>query len=340
MLIDAMFSLKNLFEMKKTILILSFFIVFIACKKDPNNDISGLRESAGRINTLSIITENNLWNGALGDSIRAKFASPVDGLPQQEPLFTLKQYTPELFNGFISTTRIALIIGKTNTNVFEIKINELAQPQTTVHIGGTSIEETIKILEKNYPKVIEAFKKQELEENQRRIQKSLLNVDKIKKKFGVKINIPDAYKYALEKDKFMWIRKETHSGNASLLIYEVPIALLKNENDVIQNIVQMRDTIGKNIEGTLPNTHMITEAAYAPYLFEIQLKGKPAFETKGTWELKNDFMGGPFINYAILDEANNRYLVLEGFCYNPSTSKRDLMFELEAIIKSVQFLKK
>jgi hypothetical protein len=138
----------------------------------------------------------------------------------------------------------------------------------------------------------------------------------------------------------MWIRKETHSGNASLMIYEVPIAQLHNENEVIQNIVAMRDTIGKNIEGTLPNTFMVTEAAYAPYFFEIYLTGIKTYETKGTWELKNDYMGGPFINYAILDEANNRFLVIEGFCYNPSSSKRDLMFELEAIIKSVAFIKK
>jgi hypothetical protein len=61
------------------------------------------------------------------------------------------------------------------------------------------------------------------------------------------------------------------------------------------------------------------------------------FETKGTWQLENDYMSGPFINYSILDKKNNRILVLEGFCYAPSKEKRDLMFELEAIIKSVKF---
>jgi hypothetical protein len=51
-------------------------------------------------------------------------------------------------------------------------------------------------------------------------------------------------------------------------------------------------------------------------------------------------MSGPFINYAIVDQPNHRILVIEGFCYAPSKQKRDLMFELEAIIKSTQFLKK
>jgi hypothetical protein len=85
---------------------------------------------------------------------------------------------------------------------------------------------------------------------------------------------------------------------------------------------------------------MITEDSYSPYLFHINLNGKEAYETKGTWELKNDYMSGPFINYTIIDRTNKRILVLEGFCYDPSKEKRDLMFELESIIKSVEFLKK
>jgi hypothetical protein len=62
---------------------------------------------------------------------------------------------------------------------------------------------------------------------------------------------------------------------------------------------------------------------------------KETFETKGTWELNNDFMSGPFINYAIIDTQYNRILVLEGFYY-AFKEKRDLMHELESIIKSVE----
>jgi hypothetical protein len=53
---------------------------------------------------------------------------------------------------------------------------------------------------------------------------------------------------------------------------------------------------------------MITEEAYSPYFFKIKLDGKLTYEMKGTWELRNDFMSGPFINYAILDEENDRVL--------------------------------
>jgi hypothetical protein len=83
---------------------------------------------------------------------------------------------------------------------------------------------------------------------------------------------------------------------------------------------------------------MITEKAYSPYFLQTQIDHKLTYETKGTWQLKNDFMAGPFINYAIKDHKNNRYLILDGFTYNPSKAKRDLVFELEAMMKSVVFI--
>ena len=48
-------------------------------------------------------------------------------------------------------------------------------------------------------------------------------------------------------------------------------------------------------------------------------------------------MAGPFLTYIINDKENNRKLILEGFVFAPATKKRDYMFELEAILKSVHF---
>jgi hypothetical protein len=64
----------------------------------------------------------------------------------------------------------------------------------------------------------------------------------------------------------------------------------------------MRDSIGSlYIHGKEPGTDMITEEAYAP-TFVVNLDNKLTYETKGTWELRDDFMSGPFINYAIIDK--------------------------------------
>ena len=66
-------------------------------------------------------------------------------------------------------------------------------------------------------------------------------------------------------------------------------------------------------------------------------KGQKASESKGLWEVNGCALGGPYINYIIEDKAHNRLLVVEGFLYAPGVAKRDMLFELEAIIKSLEF---
>lgn len=101
----------------------------------------------------------------------------------------------------------------------------------------------------------------------------------------------------------------------------------------------MRDSIGESyIPGREEGMYMITEKAYAPYVFDSELAGRKAIETKGMWEVKDFFMAGPFINYIVEDKPNDRLLVLEGFTFAPSTNKRDYMFELEAILKTLRFI--
>jgi hypothetical protein len=80
---------------------------------------------------------------------------------------------------------------------------------------------------------------------------------------------------------------------------------------------------------------MGTESAFTPFISETIIDNKPAFETRGLWDVKNAFMSGPFINYAIEDKVNNRMVIVEGYVFAPSVAKRDYVFELEAIIKSI-----
>ena len=51
-------------------------------------------------------------------------------------------------------------------------------------------------------------------------------------------------------------------------------------------------------------------------------------------------MAGPFVQYIVEDTAQGRWVVVEGFCFAPSVSKRDAMFELQTILSSTTFLEK
>jgi hypothetical protein len=321
---------------KAHFIVLVFSFLFFSCTKKSDRLP---RKATGKINTISIIIDTQLWNGVVGDSIRNKFAYPVIGLTKEEPLFTINQYPTKLMEGFMTDGRAIIVIKEGEKNEFSIKKNQYASPQNVFHISGKTSACILKIIEKNAPKIIQTIKETEITENQRINSQSLLNSAIILNKFNISLKIPKGYLYVLQETNFVWLKKEIISGNTSLLIYQVPISSIKKDSNAIANIIKMRDSIGNlYISGTEPDTRMITEEGYAPYLFKIKLDGKETFETKGTWELKNDFMSGPFINYAIVDEEHNIILVLEGFCYSPSKEERDLMHELESIIKSIVIL--
>ena len=315
-------------------------VFFLSCN---NKRDTSTEKTTGEINTISVLIDDQLWKGEIGDSVRNKFASSVIGLPQEEPQFTINQYPIKFLEGFVVNSRNSIVIKKEAVGRFEIKKNEFATPQNVFYISGRNTIEITDTIEKYTPEIIRIMRQTEIAENQRINDTALIKTERIKKKFKIALNIPKGYNSVLTRKKFIWFKKEITGGSTSVLIYHIPIKNIENHpnSSVINNIIKMRDSIGSlYIHGTERHSKMITEQAYSPYFFNTKLDGRITYETKGTWEMKNDFMSGPFINYCITDYKNQRILVLEGFCYAPSKKKRDLMFELEAIIKSVKFIKK
>ncbi len=319
--------------------LLSFTLIFfllLGCE-EKNNETKNTSSSSGNINSLTVVIDSDNWNGRVGEAIRDIFAANVDGLPQQEPLFNLNHLPPSTFTGFARKNRTFLKIEFSDASEFRILRDSFAKPQVGILVKGSK-DEIIANLEANAGKFINEFRSAELKEQLRRIKKSAKDDAPLRETFGVNLTFPTAYRYAKEEDKFIWMRKDIKNGNMELLVYEVPISIIENDEEVIANIIKMRDSVGKqNIPGPSEGQYMITEEAYAPYIKDISFRGKKAYEVKGTWEVKNAFMAGPFLLYAIKDEENQRYLIAEGFVFKPSYAKRNHIFEIEAILKSLDF---
>lgn len=292
--------------------------------------------SSGSINSLSVVISDPLWNGECGDSIRKKLAAPVDGLPQEEPLFNIDQYNIQHLDGVKSLSRNLVIVEQRQPSGFRIVKDEFSVPQVVVHISGSQ-EEIIGHLEVNSDSIVRTLKSGEIAVSQTNMAGSALDDGKIRQKFGVSMLVPSDYEYAVEKRNFIWLKKDFRDGSASVLIYKVPIRNIRKRGDYVSNITRARDSIGRlYIHGKARHSRMITEESYSPYFRATTLDGMTAYETKGTWELRNDFMNGPFVNYAIINKKKRHCLVVEGFCYAPSAKKRDIMHELEAVIRSVR----
>lgn len=323
--------------MKKILLLLISLPLLISCESDGSKGQRIVSNSSGNINSLSVVIDNDLWEGSIGKTIRDSIGISVYGLPQDEPSFTMKQLPPVVFTDFARKNRIVLKIEKgkeADTKFFE---NAYARPQKMIVVSGNTNKEIVDQLLENQAKIISAFKNEEIKEKQRRISKSLNKNNNIEDKLGITINFPSAYRIAKEEGNFFWMRRDIETGTLNLMIYEMPLNYISKGETALDDIIRMRDSIGQtHIPGPSEGTFMITDQAYWPSIEKTILDNKPTTVTKSTWIVKNQFMSGPFINYVVEDDINKRLLIVEGFAFAPSVSKRNYVFELESIIKSIK----
>ena len=314
------------------ILVLSLFI--ISCD---NSNTNYKPLSSGRLHSVSVVLDKQDWESEIGKTIRDLYADEYLGLPQIEERFSLSQIDYSTFSGFTRTGRNIIYINKRKSKGSSITINKYARPQVFLEISGTNQTEILEQLKSSKETGISYFSKGEVVENQRRILQSVLIDSEIKDQFNIELTMPSAYSlFKMEKD-FLWYQKPTKYGTSNVVISELNFL----DQITMKEVIKIRDSISKNnIPGRLENSYMITEQAYEPFFIQTKIKQFESSETRGTWEVNGDFMGGPFINYIIKDTVNKRSVYLEGFVFSPSERKRDNIIELESIIKSLKIYKK
>lgn len=311
----------------------------VSCEDDRKKNY--LPNSVGAINTLSVVIDNEMWKGAVGDTIRKYYAAEVIGLPWVEPMFSIHQMPPEVFTGNTRSSRNILVVQKDTAVVAGIKTDLYAEPQKVALIKGPSEQVIMEKIASTAEKAIATFKMNDIKESQKRFTRSLNRETDLQEELGISLTMPSVYKIAKQENNFFWIERQIPKGTMNILVYEMPLQSIPEDSTRVDAIVKMRDSIGqKYVPGREEGMYMITEKAYAPYVFDAEIAGRPAIETKGMWEVKNFMMAGPFVNYIVEDAPNNRLVVLEGFTFAPSTNKRDYMFELEAVLKTLKFEKK
>ena len=307
-------------------------LILVSCDKEVKNFKP---QSSGRINSISVIIDKSSWDGKIGDAIRDKYASEFIGLPQVEEAFTLNYIPYEAFTGFGRTARNVIYINKKKQDKPRMIRDRYARPQLFLEVSGLDNESIIQGISSSFEFSSAQFQNGEITENKNRILNSLLK-DTGLDSLNISLNIPSAYSVFKNEPETVWLQKPLKNGTSNLIIKDLNSSVSDFEKINLNDVVSLRDSIGKEfIPGRVENSYMITEKEYLPYISYQTVNGFEAIETRGTWEVKGDYMGGPFINYIIKDTLNNSLLYVEGFVFSPSQRKRDKMIELEAVIKSM-----
>jgi hypothetical protein len=324
--------------MKKILYTILITLLISSCV---GNDKVILRSAVGKINKVMVVTKSSHWLGDIGKEIRNTFGELILGLPQPEAKMSVSQVAPNGFSSMMKAGRSILVLEESDKENFTIKYNVYAQPQTVIYISAKDENGLIEQFKKHKTTILNAYRDADLKSVQKTFSKSKVDDSKYKtlQNLGISLTIHDKFRTVDDTGDFLWLRHHLTSGIAktgsnNILVYAVP---LEEESKVAENIISVRDSIGKrHIPGSDEETmYMITEEAYTPSTFDAKVAGRKAYETRGKWEVKNDFMAGPFLNYTIFDKTKNRLIVFEGFTYAPSVNKREFIFELEAIAKSM-----
>jgi hypothetical protein len=80
------------------------------------------------------------WNGALGATVRDNLEQVYEGLPIDEPQYTLMYMPPKAFSGFARQSRNILWFRNDSIAQFQLAQNQYARPQILAVVSGNDEE--------------------------------------------------------------------------------------------------------------------------------------------------------------------------------------------------------
>jgi hypothetical protein len=325
--------------LKKIILLLIAFCLISCFENEKEKKELVAKNPYLNQNSVTVLIPQSLWNGKVGEKIRETFAAPITGLHDCESVFTLMPIHTNYFPSDAKVSRNILILSSSfKTQTTHVK-NKYAENQNIYTIQGKNQEILLNQLQLASKEIMNTFYNSEINLI---LSKNKINTKlqkQIKKQFSVDIQIPTEYKKGLQGENFLWLRKEVGSGYNNMLIYTASFSALYNKNAMVTNSLFIRNQVSKKyVLGKTEGSYMITEQAYYPSFHTTEIQKNLAYEMRGNWEFHKDFMTGPYVNFAIRDNKRKRFIIIDGFAYNPVHSKKELLFEMEAIIKSTKIL--
>lgn len=327
--------------MKNTALLFLVGILALSSCKEKKN-YTFLPESIGSIHSVLVVAEESLWNGVVGDSIRASFYRPLEGLSLVESRLQIQYVPPTVFEGTVKQNRTVFVVALDSINRAHVKSDVYARPQKVGVLKGKSQEELLSLFNEHQDEYVAAFKEIELAETQHRFERSLNKDKSLEESFGIQLKMPSIYKLGKQAENFLWYDRPVQNGTLNLIAYTLPSDAFTDKSSLVQDIVFRRDAVvSENIPGpdvSGRETYMLTEKYFPPVITPVEFSGLKGVEVRGMWEMHNYPMAGPFVSYLMNDKKNDRLLVLEGFVFAPNELKRNLLFELEAIIKTLEII--
>ena len=355
----------------KSINILFFaglLLLAASCTSEMRENLESEPVAFGPMNHLVVVADSSLWASAVGDTFDYYFAGAYPILPQPEPIFDIRFFTPQqlmvenerrelrtyIFLADLDqkdspvTRMVEKDMGAEKVDEalrdkgYKITIakDKWAKGQLLIYMAGKGRSALIESIKSQYSGVIERIRKEDAPRLDAGIYLGGTNdtlQEEIRRDLGVSLKIPYDYFRAMydPAKRAIWIRKETKALSSNILIQVLPYSDKKQLTK--EGLKAIRGQLGKYVASEVPDTYMVTNDVDLPMLTSAgTFQNYYSVETRGIWEMHNDFMGGPFFGLLVLNPNNNQLYYLEGFIHAPSENKREFMQELEYVIRTAK----
>lgn len=358
----------NLF---KTTIYLSILIFFASCSEEFTQKLKSTPNALGTANQLVVIADKDLWESEVGDTFRYYFESAYPMMPAPESTFDVRHYTPQELeegplrkelrtylyladlsnNGSTTSKVIAKDIGEekymkirsegSKNNV--VGRDKWAVGQIVIYLAGQNKQDLITNITNSFSSV----SKRVYEHDEKQIRgytyasgyNKALNAE-VEEKLGVKINIPADYIKAKwdEDENLLWIRKETSMASFGMVLQSMNY---QSESQLTKTYLKEKvNDFGKNhLTTNTPGSHLVINDRDLPlYTNTKDINGQYTYEMRGIWETTQDFMGGPFFAYLIIDKSEKKLLFVYDFLLAPGKRKRDLMQQMELMTNTIEIM--
>ncbi len=297
-----------------------------------------LPRANGGILDILVVAEDKVWNGTAGRAFQSHFTAMTYGLPQPEPLFTVRQVDPREFSELLQRSRYIVSLNVADSSFFQMTNNRWAKGQLVTYFQAPSELELRKMILKQNESLERVISEREGKRLTRKLKPlSLKEYPEFFEKHQLQLDIPRDFAVSVAEEDLVVYWKRTTLADNGLIIY---VEDLPDEEAIIgNNIIPLRDSITKlYVPGSREGSYMVTEDIIKPQIEATDFEGRFALEARGLWRTIGDIMGGPFVSYTIYDEENNRLIYIDTFMLAPDKKKRKSLFELESLIRELKIL--
>lgn len=356
----------KLYTMRYSLIFL--FILALSLSACGSGDESGegalssiLPSSTGAADEVMFVIPDNLNTDDTKSVINQSFNKLYRILPKEESIFTISKVDFSAVNSLMYRFRNIVLLANTSESgevlakakdilspeqfealeagkqtTFILK-NIWSKPQNVIFIFGSSDEALKENIAASAPQIIKHIQQTDLLAHKKIAYLNGVNVklkEQLEEYYNIEWDLPSDFKMAENEGSFISFRKDVPKG--MIFIYFDVVQYSDKVPDANYGIV-LRNERGKYVSSNAENSYMSTDSTLGFIETRTEKDGLIIYETSGLWRMENDFMGGPFINQYIIDNDNNRVILLDGFMFAPGEDKKKrYMRQLEGIFSTLE----